>query len=119
MTIKARVALALLAVLWVSPPAWAMDTETFLKLSVSSQTAYVAGVVDTLYARRVLQIMTENDKTTANDLNTTPYLRCLGEASYGTFRSATMDRLRVDRGVVEDHVEFTVVQVVGRMCPAD
>lgn len=97
---------------------WAMDPDQFLKISPAAQSAYVAGVVDTLQSRRILEILDKNANVSRSALEKTPFLRCLSETSYGTFRSATLDLLRV--GPKDDGVAaWVVVRAVQRLCPPE
>ena len=73
-----------LAVTLATSYGWAMDSDQFLKISPPAQSAYVAGVVDTLQARRILEILDKNANASLSDLRKTPFLRCLSETSYGT-----------------------------------
>jgi hypothetical protein len=97
---------------------WAMNRDEFLQVSEAAQTTYVAGVVDTLQIRRVLELREENPNATASELYKTPFVRCTFETSYGTFRSATLDLMKADpRG--ESAVVVVVLRAVSRLCPPD
>jgi len=114
-------ALALLlgtAVTLSASPGCAMESEAFLKLSAGAQATYVAGVVDTLVARRLMELLDQNANATASELQRTPFIRCVTETSYGTFRSATLDALRLE-SQPSGNVALVAVRVIARLCPPE
>ena len=99
-------------------PGCAMESEEFLKLSGDAQAAYVAGVVDAIVARRLMELLDKNANATASELQRTPFIRCVAETTYGMFRSATLDALRV-QSPPSGNVALVVGRVIARLCPPD
>lgn len=105
------------AVTFLPSTCWATEVAAYLKFSEASQTTYVAGVVDTLMQRAMLEILTKNPDAKMSDMKQSPFIRCIMQTSYGTFHSVTRDLLKTTPKEDDLSAALVVVRAVGRLCP--